>query len=322
MTCGWSVPKADLGVVGQPMSIGGKKFAHGVGTHAASYLRVDLGAGARSFSARVGVDDSAGGQGSVEFIVEGDGRVLWKSGVLTGGRPAVPVEVDVTGVRTLGLRVTDGGDGTSSDHADWAEAGIVMNEGASRPTSLPQYEMISLKTASFKIDFQIGGDGRLYQRAIGAASENERLQRWDECYPQSGDGYIWEPALEVVHADGNTSTALKYQGVTRTNATAGIELVRIRLADPAYPFEVALILLHPPRPGRGGTMDGDTASGIRTGDAGAHGVFRAVVLADKPVPDPFFWRLGRGNVESHHRANHTGHENIGLKNRCARGSIQ
>jgi alpha-galactosidase len=240
MTCGWSVPKVDAGVVGQPISIGGKKFAHGVGTHAASYLRVDLGGGARSFSAQVGVDDSAGGQGSVEFIVEGDGRVLWKSGVLTGGRAAVPVEVNVTGVRTLGLRVTDGGDGASFDHADWAEAGIVMKAGAPKPTSLPPHEMISLKTASFQIDFQIGDDGRLYQHAIGAANENELLQRWDEVYPQAGDGYIWEPALEVVHADGNTSTALKYLGVTRKNVAAGIELLQIKLGDPAYPFEVAL----------------------------------------------------------------------------------
>ena len=166
--------------------------------------------------------------------------MLWKSGVLTGGHPAVPVKVDVTGVRTLGLRVTDGGDGTGSDHADWAEAGIVMNDGAAKPVSLPPYEIVSLKTANFKIDFQVGDDGRLYQRAIGAADENERLQRWDESYPQAGDGYIWEPALEVTHADGNTSTALKYQGVTRTNLPAGIELVRIKLGDPAYPFEVAL----------------------------------------------------------------------------------
>ncbi len=104
----------------------------------------------------------------------------------------------------------------------------------------PTHEMVSLKTASFKIDFQVGDDGRLYQRAIGSANDNEQLKRWDEVYPQAGDGYIWEPALEVAHADGNTSTSLKYLGVTRTNVAAGIELVRIRLSDPAYPFEVAL----------------------------------------------------------------------------------
>src|SRR6266478_8074492 len=119
-------------------------------------------------------------------------------------------------------------------------AGLICAAPTLFAETVPPHETVSLKTANFKIDFQVGDDGRLYQRAIGAADENERLQRWDESYPQAGDGYIWEPALEVTHADGNTSTALKYQGVTRTNLPAGIELVRIKLGDPAYPFEVAL----------------------------------------------------------------------------------
>src|SRR5258705_684028 len=69
MPSGWSLPKADFGVAGKPISISGKQFARGVGTHATSKLRVDLGRKANRFFAQVGVDDSAGGQGSVEFIV-------------------------------------------------------------------------------------------------------------------------------------------------------------------------------------------------------------------------------------------------------------
>src|SRR2546427_8241741 len=88
MTSGWSVPKADLGVAGKPISIAGKQFARGVGTHGESRLRVDVGGKASCFFAQVGVDDSAAGQGSVEFIVIGDGKVLWRSGLLTGGKPA------------------------------------------------------------------------------------------------------------------------------------------------------------------------------------------------------------------------------------------
>jgi len=240
MTSGWSVPQADRGITGKPISIGGKNFARGVGTHAASKMRLDLGGKAKRFFAQVGMDDSAGGQGSVEFIVSGDGKVLWRSGLLTGGNAALPVKVNLSGVRVLSLRVTDGGDGSGFDHADWAEAGIEMKEGAPLPIALPAYETFALKTAQFGIDFQVGDDGRLYQRAIGAPEENERSERWDEAYPQAGDGYIWEPALQAVHADGNTSTSLVYDGLTRTNEAVGRELVRIRLRDPAYPFEVAL----------------------------------------------------------------------------------
>ncbi len=240
MTSGWSVPKADLGVVGKPISIGGKQFARGIGTHAESKLRVDLGRKAKRFLAKVGVDDSAGNQGSVEFIVAGDGKTLWQSGLVTNGTPAIAVNVDISGVRVLDLRVTNGGDGSGSDHADWAEANIEMVEGAAKPVALPAYEIISLQTKNFTLNLQVGDDGRLYQHAIGADAGDSEPHRWNEACPQSGDGYIWEPSLQIVHADGNTSTTLLYDSLTRTNETDGREMIRIRLHDPAYPFEAVL----------------------------------------------------------------------------------
>jgi alpha-galactosidase len=101
-------------------------------------------------------------------------------------------------------------------------------------------EDVRLSSAHFNLDFQVKEDGRLYQRAIGHGDAGKQLQRNDEAYPQAGDGYIWEPALQVVHADGNTSTALLFQNFTRTNEAAGREVTRINLRDPAYPLEVAL----------------------------------------------------------------------------------
>jgi len=112
MTTGWSVANADRGVGGQALSIGGKQFAQGVGTHASSVFRVNLGGQASRFVARVGVDDSAGSHGSVEFIVAGDGKVLWHSGLLAGGKAPVPVDVDLAGVRVLALL----GDSITTDH--------------------------------------------------------------------------------------------------------------------------------------------------------------------------------------------------------------
>ena len=235
MTAGWSVPKADREIAGQPLTIAKTLFAHGVGTHAASNFRVNLGGHATRFTAQVGVDDSAGGQGSVEFIVSGDGKILWQSGVMTGGQPAKPVDVDLTGVKTLGLRVTDGGDGSSNDRADWADAKIVMDDGAAEPVALAPYEKFSINTKTFALDFQVGDDGRLYQQAIGGGDGDGKLLRSSEAYPQAGDGYIWDPALQVVHADGNTSTDLQYDHTTRTRDDTGRELVRIQLHDPAYP---------------------------------------------------------------------------------------
>src|SRR6185436_14791586 len=114
--------------VGKPISIDGKQFTHGVGTHAKSKMRLDLDGRGKRFFAQVGLDDNTEGHGSVEFLVTGDGKVLWRSGLIVGRQPARTLDVDITGVRILGLRVTDGNDGTGYDHADWAEAGFVMQD--------------------------------------------------------------------------------------------------------------------------------------------------------------------------------------------------
>jgi alpha-galactosidase len=239
MTCGWSAPKINRGINGDALSIGGKQFTSGVGTHANSKLRVNLDGNAKRFTAQVGINDSAKPNGSVEFIVVGDGKALWHSGVMKAGQPAKPVDVNLAGVKVLTLRATDSGDGESNDHADWAEAQIVMADGAVRPVALPAFETFAVQTKSFAVDFQVGDDGRLYQRAIGG-SPSAKPSRNDESFPQAGDGYIWEPALQAVHADGNTSTTLLYDGVTRSQEGGGRELIRIKLHDPSYPFEVTL----------------------------------------------------------------------------------
>ena len=241
MTAGWGAPRKDAGIVGKPITIGGHQYKNGIGTHAPSRFRLDLGGKAKRFLVHVGVDDDAGGQGSVKFIVAGDGKTLWQSGLLTGRMPAVPVDLNVTGVKVLVLRVTDGDDGSTSDHADWAEAGIDMNDQGGSLAALPPFETFSVNTRNFSIQFQVGDDGRLYQQAIGAAAESEPMLRADEAYPQAGDGYIWEPALQATHADGNTSTSLLFDGLTRTNEPGGSELVRIKLQDPAYAFQTELL---------------------------------------------------------------------------------
>jgi alpha-galactosidase len=240
MTTGWSDAKADQDVAGKPISIGGKTFSGGVGTHAASYFRVKLDGNAERFTAQVGVDDNAGGQGTVEFIVLGDGKPLWKSGVMVGGQQPIAVDLSLAGVKTLGLWVTDGNDGTDNDHADWVEAKIIIPEGGSRPVALPPYEQFNVQTKEFTLSFLLGETGRLYQRAVGAVNSGLPPPRNDEACPQAGDGYVWEPALQVVHADGNTSTALIFEDIARTNDGSGRELTRIRLRDSAYPLEVAL----------------------------------------------------------------------------------
>lgn len=109
---------------GPPLRLRGTTYDKGLGVHALSEVVVDIGGRYERLTAEVGVDDSrqASGLGSVIFEVLGDGVLLARTGVLTPRDPAYPVDVELAGVRTLTLRVTDGGDGNNNDHADWADA--------------------------------------------------------------------------------------------------------------------------------------------------------------------------------------------------------
>ena len=121
-TQGWSEPHKNQSLEGNTLTLGGNTFEHGLGTHAVSTLNVNLAGGSKKFTATVGVDDEVGTEGSVEFFVIGDGKELWKSGVLHGGDAAKTCEVDLTGVKQLTLKAGDAGDGIKADHADWADA--------------------------------------------------------------------------------------------------------------------------------------------------------------------------------------------------------
>ena len=123
-TQGWGEPHRNKSVDNHPLTIGGQAFERGFGTHAESVLNIKLDGGAESFSASVGVDDEVNKNpaSSVEFMVIGDGKTLWSSGVMHAGDAPKQCEVALTGVQKLTLKVGDADDGIDFDHADWANA--------------------------------------------------------------------------------------------------------------------------------------------------------------------------------------------------------
>src|ERR1035441_3284436 len=56
----WGDPHANQSVDGHPLQLGGKRFEHGLGTHANGTFRISLGGKAERFTANVGVDDEVG----------------------------------------------------------------------------------------------------------------------------------------------------------------------------------------------------------------------------------------------------------------------
>lgn len=121
---GFGTTQANKSVDGVTLSIGDKKFERGLGTHSTASFTIDLGKAASRFRAVVGVDDESNAAGTVEFKIVGDGKALWKSGVLTWKDLGKTVDVSLDGVSELRLEVTDGGDDDKSDHADWCDARI------------------------------------------------------------------------------------------------------------------------------------------------------------------------------------------------------
>lgn len=228
MTSGWDRPRVNTSIEGKPIRLGGKTYEKGIGTHANSAFHLRL-KGAKAFDATVGVDDEAEKKGSIEFLVLVDGKVKWRSGVMHGGDSPKTIHVDLDHAETLSLRVTDAGDGSYFDHADWADAKITTDGNAPEP--LRDLRPISIETSHATLSLYVDDEGRLLQRPFTAKGQETGLGH--DAYPAAGDGWTFEPALEVQHADGNTSLDLRVVGsITRGNLT------KIEMKDPAYPFFV------------------------------------------------------------------------------------
>jgi len=120
-------------VLQSPLRIGGKTYQRGLGTHANSEIALALPPGAKAFRALVGLDnnpDTQRGRGSVVFIVETQGKAVFRSRVLRCGDEPVPVNVDLPkGAKQLVLKVDATPDGTGWDQADWAAARLALGDG-------------------------------------------------------------------------------------------------------------------------------------------------------------------------------------------------
>jgi alpha-galactosidase len=109
---------------GVPISLRGTTYAKGLGVHPPSLVRFRLGKVCTRFSADIGIDDEVKGNGSAEFEVWADGKMLYDSGPapLTGSSPVKRVDIDVTGKSELRLFVNPAQDDINLDHSDWADA--------------------------------------------------------------------------------------------------------------------------------------------------------------------------------------------------------
>ncbi|MCP2046100.1 UNVERIFIED_ORG: endo-alpha-N-acetylgalactosaminidase [Paenarthrobacter nicotinovorans] len=110
---------------GPALRLDGVVYSKGIGVHADSKISIATEAKCTAFTAVVGVDDAKlnkGLHGSVVFIVKGDGRELLRTPVLSADSAALPLNVDISGIRNVELIADKNGDDAGDDWGDWADA--------------------------------------------------------------------------------------------------------------------------------------------------------------------------------------------------------
>lgn len=115
---GYASPQRNTGIEGQTLSVNGQTFATGVGSHAESEIAVWLGGNCTRLTTSVGLQDGTNAGASIQGSVEGDGKTLASSGVMSAGMSAQPLDVNVTGVKYLVLH-TVGGSSTYGGRVVW-----------------------------------------------------------------------------------------------------------------------------------------------------------------------------------------------------------
>ncbi len=120
-TTGWRTVQRNRSAKGQVMTMGGRTFHRGIGAHALSRIVWQRPANCKTFAATIGCDQKALA-GTVVFVVEGDGKELYRSPILRADSEPVEIHVPIGQVKQLALILENGGDRINADLGNWANA--------------------------------------------------------------------------------------------------------------------------------------------------------------------------------------------------------
>ena len=131
-------PQKDQSNLGNDIRINRKKYRRGIGVHAPCELAYEIRPGYARFVGLAGADENLIGLSngsnlarypSVVFKVFIDGKEAAASPVMRVQSPAWRFDVPIPeGARMICLAVTDAGDGSREDFADWADAGFLVRK--------------------------------------------------------------------------------------------------------------------------------------------------------------------------------------------------
>lgn len=149
--CGWEnhTPKKDKSIDGNNITIGGKVYESGVGTHGPSQIIIKLNGSVTDFYTVLGVDDEVKEAGNFDYhvYVKAEGGAtedVAKGTINRFSNQSVDIHADnLSGWKYLYLETSNGNDGTNTcDHVDWANAYLVFqNQNSTRPCIVSAEEL-------------------------------------------------------------------------------------------------------------------------------------------------------------------------------------
>lgn len=114
----------------EPLVVKGVNYSRGLGAISISVLAFQLDGHASGFTAKVVPDEKGNKEIGLRFFVVADQKVLFETKTMHIGDDPIPVNVDLKGVRQLGLLVTDsvGGVANKKTYANWLDAKLDMKD--------------------------------------------------------------------------------------------------------------------------------------------------------------------------------------------------
>ena len=154
--CGWEnhTPKKNKSIDGNNITIGGKVYESGVGTHGPSQIIIKLNGSVTDFYTVLGVDNEVKEAGNFDYhvYVKAEGGAtedVAKGTINRFSNQSVDIHADnLSGWKYLYLETSNGNDGTNTcDHVDWANAYLVFQDQNSTRPCIVSAEELTTKLA-------------------------------------------------------------------------------------------------------------------------------------------------------------------------------
>lgn len=176
-------------------------YYNGISAHANTAVTYNLEQDYEYFQAYIGLDDNVRNRkaASVTFEVYLDGEKVYDSGKITASDDKSLVKVPLEGAKTLKLVTTNAGDGNSYDHAMWADARLLTENG------IPQLDIDKDMAVKVGETADINGDYSAVDLEDGDITGKVSVSgEVDFSYPGN-----YDITYSVSDSDGNTVTAVR-----------------------------------------------------------------------------------------------------------------